>query len=469
MFIHSGIVEGSIRFPAQVRAPVTLHNVVVTGRIYASSTAFERLADFSESTLRGGGDFSGATFSGPAVFKGVRTGRGATTRFDFAAFSSSALFGGSSFGGIVAFADASFGGTSRFRVAHFARLADFSSASFSDTADFADAVFSGHGDFSAAEFHSVADFSAAEFMGEASFATARFSDSASFTGAAFGVRTNAPVTFATARFDSGASFLDAEFDGLANFSLTESPADVVFDGSEFDGDASFSTARLLGTTSFSQARFYGLLNFDQAALNELDLDGAVFETASATLALPQPQASTAHLQELRFDPHDVGHIGIGDGASTVKEREDALSLLEAAALRGGDARAANQAKLERRTMIRNHGEWFPLNVGDYLVAWGVGGYWVRPWHQVITVLALILLVTAVRSYRWRRGTWKSKRHRVLAALIKSWDAFWKLKIRDGTALAQVEATLYTLVIVVFLANVANAWPTGHDLVKGILP
>ncbi len=458
VFVSNRVVEGSLRFPSQVRAPVTLHGVTVTGRIYASSTAFERLADFSASKLRGGADFSGASFGGPAVFRGLRTGRGEATRFDFAAFSSSALFGGSSFGGTVT-----------FRVAHFARLADFSAASFDDTADFADGVFYKRADFSAAEFHSGADFSAAEFMGEASFATVRFSNFATFIGAAFGVQTNAPVTFATARFDSGATFLDTEFNGPANFNLIESPSDVVFDGTEFDGDVSFSTATLSGTTSFSRARIYSLLNFDQAALNKLDLDGLVFEAASAVVALPQPKASTAHLQELRFDPADAGHIGLGKNVATIKLREDALSLLEAAALHGGDARAANQAKLERRTMIRNHNEWFPLNVGDYVMAWGIGGYLVRPWHQVITVSVLLALLTAVRMRKWRgtRGGMKWRRY-LWKAFVRSWSAFWKLKVREGTACAQIEATVYTLLIATFLLNLANVWPTGNELLKGIL-
>ena len=461
--ISNRYVVGALRLPAEVRAPVTLHRVTLCGPLLASSTSFDKLVDLRGSRFRAEVDFTDATFNGPAVLTGIHTWASAPLDVDFATFHGLAFFGGAIVRGPATFADTEFNGPARFRADRFDRPVRFGSAVFGDIADFSSMHVKRLADFSAAEFDSVASFSASHFMGKASFATTRFSQFADFSASAFGEITSAPLTFFAARFDGGVSFLDAQFFGPTSFSLIQSGGDVVFDGTDVERALSFVQANVVGDTTFARATLRSLVNFDEADVHKLDLDGAMF-VGTAAVILPQPGSTTAHLDELRFDPADVGHIGTGTGKSTDAEREQALALVSAAALRGGDAKAANQAQYLRHTLIRDDRTLAP-RLFDWVVLWGAGGYSVRPWHQVITLVVILLGATAIRVFvpRLRGG----KRGPLMKSFKKSFGAMWSLKLA-GSGWAQFEVVIYKVVFLVLLLNLANVWPFGHDLVKGVL-
>lgn len=464
--ISNRFVTGTVRIPAEVRAPVTLHRVTFCGPFVASSTSFDKLVDLRGSRFRAGADFTDATFNGPAVFTGIRTWSGSALRVDFATFRGLAFFGGTIIRGPATFADTEFDGPTRFRGGRFGRTARFDSASFGDTADFSAMRFAQNADFGAAEFRSVASFSGTYFDQRSTFVATRFSDFADFSATTFGGQSGKPVSFRAAGFDAGANFLESEFDGTTSFVLIQSGGDLIFDGTDFETTLLFTQARVVGDMTFSRASFRGFVNFDEADVHKLDLDGAVFIGDAATVLLPQPNASTAHLDELRFDPGDVRHIGIGQGRIPDTQRETALALVEAAALRGGDARAANQAQYLRRTLIR-HNRPLVARIFDWLVMWQIGGYLVRPWHQVAAIIALLIAATTIRVFDPRLHG--QARAPVKGSFGTSFAAFWRLRIHEGTGWDQFEATAYKLVVVVLVLNVANVWPTGHDLLKGVLP
>ena len=436
--------------------------MILLGHVSAASVSFDKLVDLRGSSFRAGADFSNATFNGPAVFTDVQATGDQTVHFDFATFHGAALFSGSSFAGATTFADAEFDRASRFRHVHFNGLADFDSAWFGDAADFTGAIFKTDGRFNAVEFHSVADFSNAQFGQRALFGASRFSQPADFSGAVFGGASQQTASFHGVRFDAGASFLDAEFDGKANFDRVQSAGDMAFDGVDFEQTASFSTVQLLGTTSFSQALLYARLNFDQASLHRLDLDGAQFMPKS-TVELPLKNAA-GRVDELRFDPADVSHIGVGRGQASDARREHALALVETFALRGGDGKAANEAQLKRWTLKRGDRP-APLHALDWAFMWGIGGYLVRPLHPVATIGALLVLCALFRIL-WARFKAKKPIGPILAAR-RSIAAFWRLQIHEGTGWQQLEATSYKLLLALLFLNLANVWPVVHDLLKGV--
>jgi hypothetical protein len=195
----------------------------------------------------------------------------------------------------------------------------------------------------------------------------------------------------------------------------------------------------------------------------LDLDGAKLEPGSA-VALPQAGGTTGHIDELRFDPNDVAHIGVGTSASTRRAREDALALVEAAARRGGDTSAANRAFYARRTLARRDEVWFTRGL-DYVFFFGAAGYFVAPLHPLTALVVLLFLFAAARwALPRRRDPPRPKFHE---ALRHSWGLLWRLDIRQGTVADSVEAVVYKLAFLVLLLNLANVWPPVHDLVKGV--
>ncbi|HEV8460103.1 MAG TPA: pentapeptide repeat-containing protein [Gaiellaceae bacterium] len=457
------VVTGRLRFPLDVPVPVELERVTFTAPVVAAATAFDRLVSFTGSTFRHGADFGAATFDGPVSFAGLHTS--GTTAFDDATFRGAALFGGAQFGGPVSFAAAEIDGEARFRNATFGNAATFASTSFRGGSEFTTATFADDARFGAANFGDVADFSGSEVDGRALFDAARFAALADFTGRQFDGPT---ASFFGARFEDGATFLDAHFQRNAHFDLAEAGGDMVFDGAIFEHQASFSTVRFLGDTSFSQAQLGGITNFDQAVLHRLDLDGATFGS-KVSLYLPQPKGTTGHLDELRFDPGDVSHIGPNaalEESVTRAERESALALVEAAARRGNDTSAANRAYAMRQTLVR-HDERPPVQVLNYTVWWGFAGYLVSPWHQVIAILILLLVFATARIVWARIDPEHHPRLSFGQAIRRSWAALWRLDIRQGSAAASFEATAYKLVVVVLLLNLANVWPPVHDVVKGV--
>jgi uncharacterized protein YjbI with pentapeptide repeats len=467
--ISNRYVSGTLRMPAEVRAPLTFHRVTFCGPLLASATSFDKLVDLRGSRFWVRADFSDTTFNGPAVLTGIRTRAAAPLLIDFATFRGLAFFGGAIVRGPAIFADTEFDSVTRFSGTHFSSPASFATTWFGDIADFSTASFGRKADFSGAEFRSSADFSSARFRGKAIFAAARFTQPVDFSASQFvGLVKQHLTLFRAAHFDAGGSFLDAIFAGPVSFTLAQSGGDIVFDGTNFMGDANFQLSRLLGASTFAQAQIGGVVNLDQAVVRDLDLDGAAFVGPGPAVILPQPTATTGRVDDLRFDPNDVSHIGIGSGVVSDTQREHALALLEAAALRGGDAKAANEAQLRRWQLMRSHRE-VVLMAGDWLVLWGIGGYLVAPFQQVAALLGLMLAATTIRVFSPRFGG--KPRARAWRSFKTSLGALWRFSVpTDSTSgWLVLEALAYKLIVLVFLVNLANVWPLGHDLVKGVLP
>jgi hypothetical protein len=458
---YSGVaVTGRLVLPGRLDAALLLHGVSLPDGIDAQETTFGKLVDLRDSTLGASSDFTGATFQGPAVFLRVSATK---LSFELATFDGNAFFNRLKATGPVSFDYAEFSGTAGFVRASFGRRAGFKNASFGGPAAFTIASFSGPVDFEEADFSSDADFSSSMFSSEANFDAARFGSAAAFDGVTF-----EKVIFTHARFEQGGSFIYSEFGGPAGFALTSSPGDMEFDGATFDDNATFATARYTGSTTFNRAEIDGDLNFDEAVLSRLDLDNTTFVAAGPHLFLPYPSQGNGRLDDLRMDPGDVGHVGTGGNEKSGREkRATALALIEAAAKRGGDLRAADQAHVEYQTILR-HDRVLPLRLLDWALYWGVAGYFVRPLHQVSTILILLVLFTLIPVVWIRATRTPEKRLSLRTSLRRSLRSMWQLKIHEGTGWQQAEATAYKVVFLLLLLNVANVWPPVHDLLGGLL-
>jgi uncharacterized protein YjbI with pentapeptide repeats len=495
--VEGATIQGALRIPPHVSAPVSLTADTFLGPVVDAATTFDTVVSFADDTFRGAVNFADARFGGPAVFTHVHFAGKRPARFDFSTFGGDALFTGAHFRRAT-FANAEFDRAARFRVTTYLRLADFDGVTFADTADFTGvrvgtARAAGATHFHGAEFQGAAYFGASQLFGPSDFGAVHFNDTADFGAAAFAGPSKATTSFESARFAAGASFENAEFDGDALFDPVVATADLSFDGADIERALSFVMSRLDASTTFAEAELHGLVSFAEASIHRLDLDGAVFN-AGATVVLPSA-AQLGSIDELRFDPVDVAHIGVGHGTGSDAIREHALALVETAALAGGDGRAANNAQLRRWTLMRHHRRQ-PWHILDWIVMWGVGGYLVAPWHQVITIGALLLLMTTLRVVLRRKtrqpynirpagaapaavanvpATGKTKRwlrgwpQLVWQSFEPSFAALWYLRIRDGRARDQLEAIAYNLVLLVLVLSLANVWPLGHDLIKGIFP
>lgn len=465
--VHSGvIVEGDLRLPPDVRRPLVLRNSTFHGRVSGASSSFAGLVDLSSSTFRRGFDFSDARFDGPLLFVDAHVPRGKPARFTFADFGGAAVFGGANFEGGADFAGAAFHGVSRFHKASFGNPTSFGLASFDDVADFSSTSFNGRASFGGTEFRSVVDFSSASFNGETAFTGTRFFGAADFAAAMFTpARGGANATsFADAHFDGGASFLSAFFDAGASFALAGASRDLDFESASFEGDANFTTVRF-GNVDFSLAEVTGLLNFDQAVVTRLDLDRA---TLSGRLVLPNPTLGSGRIDDLRMDPADVGRVRAGNARETRASRERALALVETASRSGGDLRAADEARVRRLTLERRD-EAVLLRPFDWALYWGVSGYFVRPSHPLLAILALMIVGALVRLRHAGRADLAAAPRGFADALGSSLSSLWRFRLGEGSAALQAEAVLYKLLFAVLLINLGNVWPPVSDILKGVLP
>ena len=555
-------VKGGLHLPSELHAPLTLNHVTLKGPLSGGSVTFDDVIDVQYSKLFGGATLTGAVFRGPAIFTGITAY--APLHFDFATFNGIALFPNAIINRHAYFTGTQFEGVARFTGADFAR-SNFNSSWFGDIAEFSGTRFVAKALFSAVEFRSVADFAGAQFSDGASFRASRFSSIGDFSRTLFAAPGGPQTSFVAARFDQGANFLDTYFGNQAAFDRVNSSGDLQFDGATFRNGATFTASRLLGDTTFHGSAVDGPLNFDGGYINEIDLDGATLRDEPGQVTLPNNHLNkpnqnvpkvASYLGALRFDPSDLNALAL-----SAKDRESALALMQSAALRGGDEQAANQAQYDRWTLLRHGRETF-LRAGDWILMWGIGGYLVRPWHQVVVLALLLLLATIIRRHQtpliaWRGQRWRelqrirrdlrrqfrlrckfavmpsvpalagaeqaasppmphasssstevppprsptpsqtsSARHQLdppgegaaategtgdhtssrppQAARSYSWSfvdsfrAIWHFRVA-GRPAAVVEGLAYKVVFLVLLFNLANVWPLGHDLLKGVLP
>lgn len=283
----------------------------------------------------------------------------------------------------------SFGST--IAPSHFMRGANFTLATFADTADFEKVSFGN------------ATFDLARFKGDAIFAGG--ASTAAFTGPASFQRTSFAGTadFRDRVFEQLPDFTEATFAGRADFSgLTNFEQGGTFEGTTFGPETSFLAAKFEGDTEFDHVTSPGTIDFSAAAVNgTLGITNAVVGgltfanvgyASGAMLTLEEVAAPSFFL-----DLRSLRHLDGGDPSSTVKDRETALSLLEASAKTDNNLSLANDAHY-RLESIKSSQYWEPFHLLDLFFYNWIAGYLVRPDHPIFTLLALALLVSLVRAF-----------------------------------------------------------------------
>ena len=400
-----------------VTGPVVVRNSCIVGPIHAESTTFQSIVDFSGTTIDGPVGFYSSEFDRVAAFDGTQLQRRAT------------------------FAVASFNGAATFYTANFARGAAFTYASFVRGANFSGAQFWSSADFAGTNFGQQSRFSLTDFYRDASFKSARFGDGSDFTGTQF----RAPANFEQAAAQGTLAFHSAHFGGSNGLG------------------ADFSHVLFGGLADFSDAgHIAGSAVFDAANLASLDLKGATVDS----LGTPE------RIDKLRIEPETVAALPI---IGSVEQREADYRMLEDAARNADDLPAANEAKVLRRNLERS-GEIPVERQLDYAFYWGVGGYFVRPWHPVAALVLLFLVGLVIRGIANRRE------REGLTGVVKgvgidtrgAWRAF-RNEPEHGEGQAgrrppgvQLELALYAVLVAVLLVNLEGVSSPLRNLVEGLL-
>ena len=391
---------------------------------------------------------------------------------------------GTTIHGAVSLSRARFDGTVLFDLvdehpANFTRTATFNHASFGEGASFTGAVFS-----------APARFASARFLDEASFADACFADDALFADAAF----DAATSFRRGLFRGTADFTRADFRGLADLSRTD-----------ISSTADFGETRFADRSTFFTAIFRGEAKFDDAvATGPLDLTNANFLDKASFLAFESTGLMTLDGEQLRadLDVNDqtsidavrvIGFKGVVsalDRHGDLDSMEHFLSVIESAAKERGDLKLANDARFERRKII---GEQFDptLRIADYIFYRGIAGYFVRPWHPLVTLVLLAFLVALVRRVRTERllgrlqGRQLPRQLRPVrtgahAVLGIGRDTLGRLGLilpgspgsgasntDAGPRLIRVETWAYRLLLVVLGISLANSNPTLRQMLDAL--
>jgi len=437
--VLSGVeVRGDLRLPPALEVPLVLRRSRLLGDLDGAHRSFSHVVDLSESEIRGRLDLAGARFGAPVTFARARL---AAAELALAVFDAAARFDG----------------------ARFDRAAGFSGVEFHGSGSFAGAIFRDGVSFASAEFGSFADFSAVEVNGAARFAGARFVERVDFAAANFD-RSGAdpPLDFSRASFEDGATFFLADVAGPARFSRATSSGDLSFQDVRIRGDVDFSTVRFLGPVSFSDAVVDGSVSFDQADVSELDLEGAQFDR----LRLPFGRGSGGRIRSLRLDLDDAALVD-GPGDDDRPAQEAALALLERGARAADDLETANDARVRRLTIARQRKG--PLARGlDLSFNYGLWGYGVRPFHQLIGIAGLLALGTGARwaMRRPQRRTGEKRLRGAVEDLGETLGALLRLR-PPGGFWSVAEYLVFKLLIVSFVLNAGNVWPVSRELIEGI--
>jgi hypothetical protein len=473
VLLHDVDIRGDVRLPPSVGVPVIARDVNFLDDVLAAHTSFSRVVDLSGSVIAGVADFAGARFDAPFVFERGETKGGGS--FALGVFRESARFGRAILGGRVDFSGAQLHGEARFDDSSFTDEADFSLAGFDGVASFVSTSFDGEATFTGSEFGSIADFTASSFSAAARFDGVRFAAPAVFINTDFSGDQDdgTSVDFTRATFEDDATFAIINVFGNAIFILATSSAGLDFHGATFRGGGrakeversvlNFSTARLVGTVSFAEAHLAGPVNFDQAFVGELDLRDAEVE---GSLQLPLGPRSGGRLQTLRLDLEDAERVD-GPGDDDGPSQQAALALVESSARTDEDLETANDARLRRLTMAR-HRKGPVAESLDFSLNYGIWGYGVRPFHQLLAIISVIIVGTGIRWRRRRaqRPTWSERLRGAVKDLGNSFGTLLRLHPPTG-GWSVFEYLVFKLLTVAFVLNAANVWPVSRELIEGV--
>lgn len=461
---------------AHVRASFRCLGCRLEGSLLGEDVVFERTVNLSGSEIAGRVALGGATFEAPALF-GAPSGKS------------------SSFIGRVDFRLATFEDLVSFQQGTFEAPADFTLTRFRDDAVFAEAELAGGAAFDSAVFVGRTRFDRSVFgnpsirlrrdRGQCEPGGGTTEARASFERAAFRSATD----FRAVSFQGDACFRGADFEGRADFSQAEFTKQAIFDLARFSQEATFRGAEFIGETSelaggFDRVRSAGLLEFTAATFaNKTFFTSIVAPRVSITGAHFEAPSPPLVITEISSDDFvmDVDSIDAVENQGDVRER--VLELIETGAKARGDLSLANDAHY-RLEVLRSQDYAWPLHVLDLVFYRGVAGYLVRPVHPLVTLLALVLVVSAIRlrrrprrvtsgpsvqtrafSLRRRtslRGAVDGYAHEVLDTLA------FIAPGRSDTALGRrFESNVYRVLVVCALFGLANSNPTLRQMLDAL--
>jgi uncharacterized protein YjbI with pentapeptide repeats len=454
--------------------------------LIASDVVFARTVDLSGSEIWGPVDLEGATFQGPVLFASAPASVefrkpvdaslavfGDLASFEQAVFESHVDFGLARFRGDTSFAGAtfkaaSFGGAAFdgpvvLDRATFEAAADFTRASFAST-DFRRVHFelsTAQTDFSEAVFRGDADFSLDVFSGGAKFNYAQFLQHAAFVGTEFDPGSN-PDHMA-ASFDNVSAAGDVDF-SFATFTASGLP-DSTSPGERPPPIASFFKLVVAGTLSFSNANFRFPAGYT-VAMDNLSAKSLVLDVDETPLVDDDPGAST--------------------------NRQHVLELIESSSKEQNDLVTANDADYQLHVLRSRKYSW-PLRVLDLAFYRGIAGYFVRPLRPLLTLLALALLLSAVRIVvgrplgttddaaakpnpgpPQRRGRWRRLGRGFVVHVNEFLDTLTLIGPQRWNAAGgqrlelRLESVVYRVLVACALIALANSNPTLRQLVDALV-
>ncbi len=460
---------------ARVRGSFRCLDCRLEGSLLGEDVVFEQTVNLSGSEIAGRVALEGATFQAPALF-GSPPGNPA------------------SFLGRVDLKLATFEDLVSFQQAAFMAPADFTLARFRDDVVFAQAELAGGASFDSAVFAGRTRFDRSSFgnpgirlrpargqcepggvsEGRASFERAAFRAAADFRAASF----QGDACFRAADFEGRADFSQAEFTKQAIFDLARFSQEATFRGAEFIGESSqlaggFDRVRALGLLEFTAATFANQTFFTNIVAPRLSITDAHFEAPKPPLVITDISAEDFVM--------DVDSIEAVQDQGDVRER--VLELIESGAKARGDLVLANDAHYRLEVLRSNDYAW-PLQALDFVFYRGVAGYLVRPVHPIVTLLALVLLVSAIRS-SWRsrrvsgssnvqtrafsvdakrsfRGLLDRFGHEVLDTLVVIWPGKGEAQLGR-----RFESNVYRVLVVCALFGLANSNPTLRQMLDAV--
>jgi hypothetical protein len=206
-------------------------------------------------------------------------------------------------------------------------------------------------------------------------------------------------------FQSQSRFQDSEFRGQASFVYSLFGGDITFASALFKQGASFAFARFFEPESlepvdltelraqkeiaFENAYFGNSVDAERLEASSLTLVGAEFgERALISVAI-------STIDDLRMSVNALNHV-------PEEERLFVLALLEKSAKRRNDLGLANDVHY-RYLEVRARDKGTIMRTLDAIFYRGVAGYFVRPLHPLVSLIAAIGVFSLWRTMRRERS------------------------------------------------------------------
>ncbi len=192
-------------------------------------------------------NFAHARFRGEADFRSTKFKKGVS--FRNAIFESAVYFDLCEFQAACDFEGVVFRGKAGFSSTHFSKGGSFDRSRFEDDCVFSRSTFSNHASFEHVVFLTRSDFASAEFLDTSSFDSGEFKEGANFT---------------LTTFSKQATFFQCRFFNRVNFTPSDFKANVFFNFSRFDDSCivRFDQTNFFGSVSLQQTDIRGFIYFE---------------------------------------------------------------------------------------------------------------------------------------------------------------------------------------------------------------